>query len=292
MEAVTTDTTSHLTATRLQHLGQSLAEQSGPRGRLARMQIQTDTVRALLADTLSAVESGRSDAQLLVLEVKAAASEAAAEVSTPPWSPAGARPSARMFPSSAASVMLGRVSWPRRPKPSTTSWAASYADYRCSADNAAMNNTNKKGADGVAAVGGGRVRPEGGHDLAGLHQVAAGPRLRDGLRVVLELRAAGRGSCRRAHRPRVELALGLDSLPATRRRRRHRGVPAVHEGHRSRPAKCCGGARRFPPGLPERPAREEPRRRRGRLPPGDPAAAFAGAVSRARAVRGRSCGAP
>jgi alkylation response protein AidB-like acyl-CoA dehydrogenase len=44
------------------------------------MRLTTDATRALLADTLAAVESGRPDATLRVLEVKAAASEAALTV--------------------------------------------------------------------------------------------------------------------------------------------------------------------------------------------------------------------
>ncbi|GAB3568713.1 acyl-CoA dehydrogenase family protein [Amycolatopsis endophytica] len=80
MRAVTDATTQYLTATRLEHLGQSLARQLPSRARLARMRIETDRTRAHVADAIAAVESGREDAQLLVLEVKAAADEAAAEV--------------------------------------------------------------------------------------------------------------------------------------------------------------------------------------------------------------------
>ena len=79
MQAVTAETLEHLTKTRLTHLDASLAEQAIPRSELARLRIKTDLARALVDDALSAVESGREDAQLLVLEVKAAAGEAAAE---------------------------------------------------------------------------------------------------------------------------------------------------------------------------------------------------------------------
>ena len=79
MEAVTAETVGHLSRTRLEHLGQTLAQQAVPRSELARLRISTDRARAHLEDTLRAVEAGRADAQLLVLEIKAAAGEAAAE---------------------------------------------------------------------------------------------------------------------------------------------------------------------------------------------------------------------
>jgi alkylation response protein AidB-like acyl-CoA dehydrogenase len=79
MQAVTAETNEHLTTTRFTHLDASLAEQIVPRSELSRLRIKTDMARALVDDALSAVETGREDAQLLVLEVKAAAGEAAAE---------------------------------------------------------------------------------------------------------------------------------------------------------------------------------------------------------------------
>ena len=80
MEAVTAEATAHLSATPLEHLGQSLVQQPLPRIDLARMRLQTDATRALLLDTLTALETGRADAMLRVLEVKAAAGEAAVAV--------------------------------------------------------------------------------------------------------------------------------------------------------------------------------------------------------------------
>ena len=77
MEAVTAETGRHLTGTRLEHLDRRLIEQPVPRADYARMRLSTDATRALLRDTLAAVETGRPDATLRVLEVKAAASEAA-----------------------------------------------------------------------------------------------------------------------------------------------------------------------------------------------------------------------
>ena len=79
-EAVTAESTAHLTRTRLEHLDQTLAQQVTPRLDLARMRIETDRTRAFLADTVFAVESGRDDATLRVLEVKAVAAEAAIAV--------------------------------------------------------------------------------------------------------------------------------------------------------------------------------------------------------------------
>jgi isovaleryl-CoA dehydrogenase len=80
MQGVTAETIKHLTGTRLQHLDQSLAQQLPARIKLATMQIQTDRTRTLVADAVSAVEQGRPDAQLLVLEAKPAADESAALV--------------------------------------------------------------------------------------------------------------------------------------------------------------------------------------------------------------------
>jgi alkylation response protein AidB-like acyl-CoA dehydrogenase len=77
MEAVNEATADHLKATRLAHLDRSLAEQPITRTDFARMRLETDRTRALLVDTLSAIESGRADAMLRVLEIKAAAAESA-----------------------------------------------------------------------------------------------------------------------------------------------------------------------------------------------------------------------
>lgn len=80
MEAVVTETTTHLTDTRLEHLDSTLAEQPVPRSGLAGIRIRTDMVRTMIDDTVSAISSGRPDAQLRVLEVKAAADDAAIDV--------------------------------------------------------------------------------------------------------------------------------------------------------------------------------------------------------------------
>ncbi len=80
MEAVTAETGAHLRSARLAHLDQSLIEQPLSRVDHARMRVATDQAAALLSDTLSALENGREDAVLRVLEVKAAAGEAAIAV--------------------------------------------------------------------------------------------------------------------------------------------------------------------------------------------------------------------
>jgi isovaleryl-CoA dehydrogenase len=79
LRRLASETAEHLGRTRLEHLGVSLAQQAAPRAQLARLRIEADRTWALISETLNAVESGRDDAQLLVLEVKAAAGEAAAD---------------------------------------------------------------------------------------------------------------------------------------------------------------------------------------------------------------------
>jgi alkylation response protein AidB-like acyl-CoA dehydrogenase len=80
MEAVTAETAAHLISTRLAHLDRLLAHQQSVRLDFGRMRLETDRTRALLLDTLSALETQRADAMLRVLEVKAAAAEAALQV--------------------------------------------------------------------------------------------------------------------------------------------------------------------------------------------------------------------
>ena len=79
MSRLASETAAHLQRTRLEHLGQSLAQQGQPRAQLARLRIEADRSWGLIQDALSAIEQDRADAQLLVLEVKAAAGEAAAD---------------------------------------------------------------------------------------------------------------------------------------------------------------------------------------------------------------------
>ncbi len=80
MEAATNKAVTHVSGTELTHTGQTLADLPTVRAYLARMRIKTDQARALLHDTVTALETGRADAMLRVLEVKAAAGENANEV--------------------------------------------------------------------------------------------------------------------------------------------------------------------------------------------------------------------
>ena len=80
MEAATAKAAAHVSGTKLEHLGSALADLPTIRAYLSRMRISTDMCRALLGDALDAVEAGREDAMLRVLEVKAAAGESATEV--------------------------------------------------------------------------------------------------------------------------------------------------------------------------------------------------------------------
>ncbi|WP_051840695.1 acyl-CoA dehydrogenase family protein [Streptomyces sp. NRRL F-5126] len=73
-------TARHLTGTRLEHLGQSLAEQPIPRQEYARLRLRADALRSFLDATLTALDTGLPEAQLRVLQVKALAAETAAEV--------------------------------------------------------------------------------------------------------------------------------------------------------------------------------------------------------------------
>jgi alkylation response protein AidB-like acyl-CoA dehydrogenase len=70
----------HSAAARFEHAGSTVADLPTVRAFIARMRIRTDQTRALTADTLAAIADGRPDAMLRVLESKAAAGEAAAEV--------------------------------------------------------------------------------------------------------------------------------------------------------------------------------------------------------------------
>lgn len=70
----------HVSATKHQHLGTSLADLPTIRAYLARGRIKTDMANTLLGDTIAAIIGGRADTMLRVLEVKAAAGETALEV--------------------------------------------------------------------------------------------------------------------------------------------------------------------------------------------------------------------
>jgi alkylation response protein AidB-like acyl-CoA dehydrogenase len=80
MERLATLAAEHLTHARLDHLGQTLAEQPVPRAAFARIRTSVDTTRAFLAATLAALAGGDPTAQVRVLQVKAVAGETAVSV--------------------------------------------------------------------------------------------------------------------------------------------------------------------------------------------------------------------
>lgn len=80
MNAAMARTTAHAAQTRHSDTGSALAELPTIRNYIARMRIKTDMASALLDDAIAAVEAGRPDAPLRVLESKACAGETANEV--------------------------------------------------------------------------------------------------------------------------------------------------------------------------------------------------------------------
>ena len=80
MEGALSRAIGHVSGTRHQHLNTALADLPTIRAYLARGRIRTDMARSLLDDTLAAMAAQRPDTMLRVLEIKAAAAEAALEV--------------------------------------------------------------------------------------------------------------------------------------------------------------------------------------------------------------------
>ncbi|PRP90122.1 Glutaryl-CoA dehydrogenase [Enhygromyxa salina] len=80
MHSITAAAIAHCSGGRFEHLDSTLADLPTIRAYLARMQIETDKIRVLWEDSIAAIEGGREDAMLRVLEIKAAAAEAALEV--------------------------------------------------------------------------------------------------------------------------------------------------------------------------------------------------------------------
>lgn len=80
MQAAVQRTLAHVTGTGFQHTGSTLRDLPTIRAYVARMSIETDMVKTLLDDTAAAVEAGRPDAMLRVLQSKAAAGESATRV--------------------------------------------------------------------------------------------------------------------------------------------------------------------------------------------------------------------
>ncbi len=80
MEAAIASSCAHVSGNKLEHLGSTLADLPTIRAYIARARIRADMARTLRDDTLSALANGREDAMLRVMQVKAAAAEAALEV--------------------------------------------------------------------------------------------------------------------------------------------------------------------------------------------------------------------
>jgi alkylation response protein AidB-like acyl-CoA dehydrogenase len=80
MEAAVERTAKHVSTSKFEHAGSTIADLPTVRAMVARMRIRTDQTKALNADTIAAIGAGRADATLRVLESKAAAGEAASEV--------------------------------------------------------------------------------------------------------------------------------------------------------------------------------------------------------------------
>ena len=80
MEGAIGRAVAHASSSRYAHLDSSLADLPTVRAYIARMRIGADMARALLVDAIDAVDSGREDAMLRVLECKAAAAETSLEV--------------------------------------------------------------------------------------------------------------------------------------------------------------------------------------------------------------------
>lgn len=80
MEAALAGAAAHVASTQYAHLGTSLAQLPTIRAYLAKARVRADMTTTLWRDTIAALQAGRPDAMLRVLEVKAAAGEAALEV--------------------------------------------------------------------------------------------------------------------------------------------------------------------------------------------------------------------
>ncbi len=80
MDSAVDKTVAHVSTTGFSHDGSKLRDLPTIRANLARMKISVDASRALLMDTLDAMEQGRPDAMLRVLQCKAAAGESSIQV--------------------------------------------------------------------------------------------------------------------------------------------------------------------------------------------------------------------
>ncbi len=80
MQAAVARTASHASGTRYEHIDQTLADSPTTRAYIARMKVFADSAHVLLLDTVNALEEGREDAVLRVLECKTAAGELSNQV--------------------------------------------------------------------------------------------------------------------------------------------------------------------------------------------------------------------
>ncbi|MCB9792044.1 MAG: acyl-CoA/acyl-ACP dehydrogenase [Alphaproteobacteria bacterium] len=80
MEGALAKATAHVSGTRYAHLDSALADLPTIRAYLAKARNQADMARALWEDAIAAVDGGRPDAMLRVLQVKAACGDTALEV--------------------------------------------------------------------------------------------------------------------------------------------------------------------------------------------------------------------
>jgi isovaleryl-CoA dehydrogenase len=80
MQSLVAAAGTHLSQSRLAHLDQSLSEQPEQRRAYAHLLTLVDQASLFLDDTLTALATGRPDAMLRVLQVKAVAAETASEV--------------------------------------------------------------------------------------------------------------------------------------------------------------------------------------------------------------------
>jgi alkylation response protein AidB-like acyl-CoA dehydrogenase len=80
MEGAFARTVAHVTTSQFSYDGSKIADIPQVRGHVARMRLKIDLLRGLLLDAIDAIEGGRPDAILRVLEVKVAGSETSLEV--------------------------------------------------------------------------------------------------------------------------------------------------------------------------------------------------------------------
>jgi alkylation response protein AidB-like acyl-CoA dehydrogenase len=81
MDAAVGRAIAHVTGAKYQYAGSAVSDLPTVRAYLSRAKLRADAARTLWEDTIAALETGRADAQLRVLQVKALCNESAVEVS-------------------------------------------------------------------------------------------------------------------------------------------------------------------------------------------------------------------